>query len=141
MSPGLLSYLAIIAIGSFLGGLAPLAGGWSRHSLLVPVAFSGGILLGAAFFDMIPEAAPMLGPWLGWPLVAGFLSIFVLERFVLVHPYPEHAGAHGHEHHLHLGLTAYAGAFLSQPARRAGDQLDLQSSRVGRCGTAGGDLP
>jgi zinc and cadmium transporter len=109
MSAGFLAYLAVIAIGSFLGGIAPLAGKWSRHSLLVPVAFSGGVLLGAAFFDMIPEAAPMLGQWLGWPLIAGFLTIFVLERFVLVHPYPEHAAAHGHEHHLHLGLTAYAG--------------------------------
>jgi zinc and cadmium transporter len=109
MSAGFLVYLAIIAIGSLVGGLLPLAGNWSRHSLLVPVAFSGGILLGAAFFDMIPEAAPMLGPWLGWPLVAGFLTIFILERFVLVHPYPEHAGAHGHEHHIHLGITAYAG--------------------------------
>jgi zinc and cadmium transporter len=109
MSAGFLAYLAVVAIGSFVGGLAPLWGKWSRHSLLVPVAFSGGILLGAAFFDMIPEAAPMLGRWLGWPVVAGFLTIFVLERFVLVHPYPEHAGAHGHAHHLHLGLTAYAG--------------------------------
>jgi zinc and cadmium transporter len=109
MSASLLFYLAIILIGSLVGGMLPLAGNWSRRSLLIPVAFSGGILLGAAFFDMIPESAPLLGKWLGVPLLAGFLTIFVLERFVLVHPYPEHAGAHGHAHHIHLGITAYAG--------------------------------
>jgi len=109
MSASLLLYLAVILAGSFVGGLLPLAGNWSRHTLLIPVSFSGGILLGAAFFDMIPESAPLLGKWLGWPLLAGFLTIFILERFVLVHPYPEHAGAHGHAHHIHLGVTAYAG--------------------------------
>ncbi len=102
-------YLGVIFVGSLVGGMLPLAGNWSRRSLLIPVAFSGGILLGAAFFDMIPESAPLLGKWLGWPLLAGFLTIFILERFVLVHPYPEHAGAHGHAHHIHLGITAYAG--------------------------------
>jgi zinc and cadmium transporter len=109
MSASLPFYLAIILIGSLVGGMLPLAGNWSRRSLLIPVAFSGGILLGAAFFDMIPESAPLLGKWLGIPLLAGFLTIFVLERFVLVHPYPEHAGAHGHARHIHLGITAYAG--------------------------------
>ncbi|MGO9449680.1 MAG: ZIP family metal transporter [Candidatus Binataceae bacterium] len=109
MSASLLLYLAVILAGSFVGGLLPLAGNWSRHTLLIPVSFSGGILLGAAFFDMIPESAPLLGKWLGWPLLAGFLTIFILERFVLVHPYPEHAGEHGHAHHIHLGITAYAG--------------------------------
>jgi zinc and cadmium transporter len=109
MSGSLLLYLAVIFLGSLLGGFLPLGGNWSRHSLLIPVSFSGGILLGAAFFDMIPESAPLLGKWLGWPLLAGFLTIFILERFVLVHPYPEHAGEHGHAHHIHLGITAYAG--------------------------------
>ncbi|MDO8431974.1 MAG: ZIP family metal transporter [Candidatus Binatus sp.] len=109
MSPGFLLYLAAIAIGSLAGGLLPLFGNWSRRSLLVPVAFSGGILLGAAFFDMIPESVELLHGALGWPLLAGFLTIFIMERFVLVHPYPEHAAEHGRAHHIHLGLTAYVG--------------------------------
>jgi zinc and cadmium transporter len=109
MNPGFLGYLAVIAVGSLAGGLLPLFGAWSRRSLLVPVAFSGGILLGACFFDMIPESAVMLDGWLGWPLLAGFLTIFIMERFVLVHPYPEHAAEHGHAHHIHLGVTAYIG--------------------------------
>ena len=109
MNAGFLGYLLAIALGSLGGGLLPLMGNWSRRSLLVPVAFSGGILLGAAFFEMIPESSAMLNGALGWPLLAGFLTIFVMERYVLVHPYPEHAGEHGHAHHIHLGLTAYIG--------------------------------
>ena len=109
VSASLLLYLAVLLVGSLIGGLLPLAGNWSARSLLIPVAFSGGILLGAAFFDMIPESAPLLGKWLGWPLLGGFLTIFILERFVLVHPYPEGASEHGHAHHIHLGITAYAG--------------------------------
>jgi len=109
MNAGFLAYVVAIALCSLAGGLIPLIGDWSRRSLLLPVSFSGGVLLGATFFDMIPESAPMLGEGLGWPLLAGFLTIFVLERFVLAHPYPTGAGEHGHAHHIHLGLTAYAG--------------------------------
>jgi len=109
MIGGFLAYLSIIAAGSLFGGLIPLMRDWSQRSLLIPVSFSGGILLGAAFFDMIPECAPMLGDWLGWPLLAGFLTIFALERFVLVHPYPAGAAEHGRAHHIHLGWIAYGG--------------------------------
>ena len=109
MNLGFAGYLAVIAIGSLLGGMLPLIGNWSRRSLLIPVAFSGGILLGAAFFDMIPESVAFLRERAGWPLLAGFLVVFILERFVLVHPYPEHAEGRGHLDHLHLGLTAYIG--------------------------------
>jgi zinc and cadmium transporter len=109
MSAGFLAYLALIAAGSLAGGFVPLIRDWSHRSLLIPVSFSGGVLLGAAFFDMIPECAALLGQWLGWPLLAGFLTIFALERFVLVHPYPAGAEAHGEQHHIHLGWVAYAG--------------------------------
>lgn len=109
MHAGFFLYLFAIAFCSLAGGLVPLIGDWSRRRLLIPVSFSGGVLLGATFFDMIPESAPILGNSLGWPLIAGFLTIFLLERFVLVHPYPEHAGEHGHAHHIHLGVTAYLG--------------------------------
>lgn len=110
MGGALLAYFAAIAVASLAGGLIPLAGEWSKRSLIIPVSFSGGILLGAAFFDMIPESAVLVrGGWLGGALLAGFLAIFVLQHFLVVHPHPEHPGEHGAAHHIHLGLTAYAG--------------------------------
>lgn len=102
-------YVVIIAACSLAGGMLPLAGKWSNRSLLLPVSFSGGVLLGAAFFDMIPESAILLGSRLGMPLLAGFLLIFVLEHFLIVHPHPEQAVPHGEAHHIHMGVTAYAG--------------------------------
>src|SRR5713101_4578335 len=109
MGIGFLAFLLAIALSSFAGGIIPLTRNWSHRSLLIPLAFSGGILLGAAFFHMIPEAAEILDGSLGWPLLAGFVIIFSLERFVLVHPNPEGATEHGLAHHIHLGVAAYVG--------------------------------
>lgn len=109
MSAGFVAYLAAIVATSYAGGVIPLLRSWSQRGLLIPVSFSAGILLGAAFFHMIPESAMVLGRALGWPLLGGFLIIFLLERFILVHPYPEAAGEHGRAHHRHFGLAAYIG--------------------------------
>jgi zinc and cadmium transporter len=109
MPRGFLLFLVVIAVVSYVGAAIPLVGGRTHRSLLIPMSFSGGVLLGAAFFHMIPECAVLLDGMLGWPLLAGFLVIFSMERFILVHPDPEHAEEHGHAHHIHLGVSAYAG--------------------------------
>lgn len=109
MTAGFLAYLAAIIAATVAGGLIPLLRNWSHRSLLIAVSFSGGILLGAAFFHMIPESAAVLNGALGWPLLAGFLIIFSLERFIMVHPNPEGAEEHGQAHHIHLGFTALFG--------------------------------
>lgn len=109
MPQGFLFFLVIIAAMSYLGAAIPLFGSRTHRSLLIPMSFSGGVLLGAAFFHMIPQCAVVLGEMLGWPLMAGFLVIFSMERFILVHPDPEHAQEHGLAHHIHLGVSAYLG--------------------------------
>jgi zinc and cadmium transporter len=39
---------------------------------------------------MLPETVKVLEENIGWPILAGFLLIFWMERFVLVHGCEEH---------------------------------------------------
>jgi len=54
--------------------------------LLFLVSFSAGALLGAAFFDLIPEAIKMAGEqnilYVSIFLVIGFCTFFILEQFI-----------------------------------------------------------
>jgi len=128
-------YSTAILAGSLFGGTLPLLGRRERSDPLL--SFSAGVMLGAAFFHMLPEAVELGGhdvvPW----VLAGFLFLFLMERFLLVHvcaepgpserlvahPAPppggfrEHAG-HDHAHEatgcdVHtLGLAAFVGLSL-----------------------------
>ncbi len=129
------TYSGAILAGSLAGGALPLLGQKARSDALL--SFSAGVMLGAAFFHMLPEAVHLGGPDVIPWAVAGFLLLFLLERFVLVHvcaepgpsdwlrghPAPpphglrEHAG-HDHAHEatgcdVHtLGLAAFVGLSL-----------------------------
>jgi zinc and cadmium transporter len=110
MSWDLRLYLASIILCSLAGGTARLLlPGRPADSQLVPVSLAGGILLGVAFFHMIPSIAPLLGQSLGWPLVGGFSVIAILEHFLIVHPHPEHPAEHGQVRHVHVGAAAAIG--------------------------------
>jgi zinc and cadmium transporter len=118
-------YSLAILVGALVGGAIPLLGGRSRSDGML--SFSAGVMLGAAFFHMLPEAAEGAGiraiPW----VLVGFLFLFLLERYVLVHVCAEpgvatagHARSHPHaEGHagtgceVHtLGLAAFIGLSL-----------------------------
>ena len=131
----LAAYSGAILTGSLAGGVIPLFGKRTRSDALL--SFSAGVMLGAAFFHMLPEAVHLGGPDVIPWAVAGFLFLFLLERFVLVHvcaepgpserllghPAPpphgfrDHAG-HDHAHEatgcdVHtLGLAAFVGLSL-----------------------------
>jgi zinc and cadmium transporter len=123
-----LSTLALYAVailgGALVGGAIPILGFHARRD--EGLSFSAGVMLGAAFFHMLPEAIEGAGlaalPW----VLAGFLALFLLERYVLVHVCGEPGGAdlHGHvaaldgahagtgcEVHT-LGLAAFLGLSL-----------------------------
>jgi zinc and cadmium transporter len=82
-STSLALYTGAILAGALGGGALPLIGRGRRSDL--GLSFSAGVMLGAAFFHMLPEAVEGAGaraaPW----VVVGFLFLFLLERFVLVH--------------------------------------------------------
>lgn len=76
-------YTVAILAGALAGGALPLIGRWSRSDTLL--SFSAGVMLGAAFFHMLPEAVEGAGRTAVPFVLLGFLVLFLMERFVLVH--------------------------------------------------------
>ncbi len=120
-------YASAILVGALAGGALPLVGTARRSDVLL--SFSAGVMLGAAFFHMLPEAAEEAGLSALPFVVVGFLFLFLLERFVLVHvcaepgPAAEAAlhphGSPGHDEaavtgcDVHtIGLAAFVGLSL-----------------------------
>ena len=120
-------YAGAILVGSLAGGALPLIGAMRRSDTLL--SFSAGVMLGAAFFHMLPEAIDGAGIRALPFVLLGFLCLFLLERFVLVHicaePGPTAEAAlhpHGTPGHVHggatgcdvhtLGLAAFVGLSL-----------------------------
>jgi zinc and cadmium transporter len=106
-------YTGAILLGALAGGALPLFSRVRRSDLLL--SFSAGVMLGAAFFHMLPEAVEGAGRRAVPFVLVGFLILYLLERFVLVHvcaepgpnarlftegaPLPHHPGERDHEHH------------------------------------------
>ena len=66
--------------------------------------FLRGGSAGAVFFHMVPEISPILGRKMGFPIMLGFLGIYVMEKFIMVHPCEEGAC----DYHK-IGVAAYVG--------------------------------
>jgi zinc and cadmium transporter len=121
-------YAGAILLGALAGGALPLVGAMRRSDALL--SFSAGVMLGAAFFHMLPEAVEGAGLSALPFVLVGFLFLFLLERFVLVHVCAEPGpsteallhphGTPGHEHahgatgcDVHtLGVAAFVGLSL-----------------------------
>ncbi len=100
-------YLPTVIFISLVGGFLPLLRELSQRALALLLSFSAGVLLGAVFFHMLPETGGILTENIGWPVLTGFLLIFVMERFVFVHACEEH------ECDIHqMGLPAFLGISL-----------------------------
>jgi zinc and cadmium transporter len=128
-------YTGAILLGALAGGALPLFASIRRSDLLL--SFSAGVMLGAAFFHMLPEAVEQGGKHVVPFVVIGFLVLYLAERFVLVHvcaepgpnrrlstagaPLPHHEHELDHDHGAHgdpdgtgcdvhtLGLAAWLG--------------------------------
>ncbi len=103
----ILIYSGSIIIVAWIGGLIPLYFRQNSKILHWFISFGAGILLGAAFLHMLPDAAEYIGSDLGLPALAGFLMLFILEKFIMTHPCPsEHCEYH------QVGLSAFIGLSL-----------------------------
>jgi zinc and cadmium transporter len=100
-------YLPTVIFVSLIGGFLPLLGELSQKALALFLSFSAGVLLGAVFFHMLPEAGSVLAENVGWPILGGFLLIFIMERFVFIHACEER------ECDIHqMGIPAFLGISL-----------------------------
>ncbi len=97
-------YTAIIAVAFSIGGIIPLFKHWHRDRLPIILSLAAGIMLGAAFFHLMPEAFEILGKSVGLYVLAGFLFLYFIEKFITVHI----CEAFDCEIH-HLGIAAFIG--------------------------------
>ena len=117
-------FLFFIFIITMAGGWIPTLKPWSQKTFRMLISFCAGVLLGAVFFHMVPEISPILGRKMGFPIMLGFLGIYVMEKFIMVHPCEEGAC----DYHK-IGVAAYIGigfhSILDGVAIGAGNMLNI----------------
>ena len=95
-------FAAVTVIATTLGGYIALRASDRFHLVL---GLSAGLLLGLVGFDLLPEVFGMnKSSWLGVPAVsvailAGFLTLHIVEGFFGSHEPAESDYGHDHEHH------------------------------------------
>src|SRR5947209_936362 len=105
----LAAYCGAILVVSVFGGLVPLVGKVTHSRLQLYLSLSAGVMLGASFFHVMPDAMEMAGAGFGWWMALGAVGLFCVERFLAPHSHEvssklqnEHAHdehcAHDHEH-------------------------------------------
>ena len=113
-------------LSAFLGGFVAVRA--ASHVGMI-IAIGAGIRIGAAFFDLIPEAAGLLDGSLDQVMLAtafGFLAFYVIEKLTTVHVGHEAATEldHGEAAHRHVGVIGATGmsihSFLDGVALAAG---------------------
>jgi zinc and cadmium transporter len=104
LSAPFLSYLALVIVITLAGGLLPLHPAFRNAKIDLALSFGAGTLLGAAFFHMIPEVFHSIGDLAGLAILIGFLFLYTLEKFWMVHPCEE-TGCDFHR----VGAAAFVG--------------------------------
>ena len=102
-------YSLVIVAGALAGALVPVY--TQRATRLISfLAFAAGVMLGAVFFHMLPEAYNAGGYGSFVMVPAGFVLLLVLERYVLSHACEEPPDCEEHVHRRGgMGLAAFLG--------------------------------
>jgi zinc and cadmium transporter len=110
LAVALSSYSLIILLGAVMGALVVV---YTRKKarLVTFLAFAAGVMFGAAFFHLLPEAYHGGGLWTFGLVPAGFAFLLVLDRYVMTHACEDPVGCNEHQHAQGktLGLTAFVG--------------------------------
>src|SRR6266849_10625272 len=107
---------AILAV-SLIGGSVPFLGRVTHSRLQLYLSLSAGVMLGASFFHVMPDAMQMAGAGFGWWMALGVVGLFCIERFLAPHSHEvssklqmEHEHEPGCEHdHEHRAAPSVAG--------------------------------
>jgi zinc and cadmium transporter len=114
----LVLYSGIILAVSLFGGSVPFLGKVSHSRLQMYLSLSAGVMLGASFFHVMPEAIEYAGKQtFGWWMALGVVGLFCIERFLAPHSHEassklqqEHEHEPGCEHdHQHRAAPAVGG--------------------------------
>ncbi len=118
---GIFSWLAVycsaILIVSLCGGSVPFLRHVTHSRLQMYLSLSAGVMLGASFFHVMPDAMKYAGDGFGWWMALGVVGLFCIERFLAPHSHElnselqeEHEHEPGCEHdHQHRAAPAVAG--------------------------------
>lgn len=98
-------YSLVLVLVSVASGSIPLIISWPKRVIRLFISYGAGVLLAVAFLHMVPEAIDISGhSTIGIFLLTGFSCIFIMEKFIMMHPCDEHAC----DFH-YIGLTALYG--------------------------------
>jgi zinc transporter ZupT len=127
----------VTVLSTLAGGLLALR---LRAELTTVIAFTGGIVVAVALFDVLPEALEFLAPRDALAFVgAGFVLFFLAERVLVLHhrDEPDQARAHARVGALgaaalsiHSLMTASASASPSRSARGRASSSSSPSSAM-----------
>jgi ZIP family zinc transporter len=106
--------IALAVLATAAGGMLALRFTKYMHHFN---AFAAGILLGAAFFEIIPEAVELGDAHtVSGAVIVGFLAFYAMQRFTIIHSCHGEHDRHAHDHecsgtgHTHnIGIIGAAG--------------------------------
>jgi zinc and cadmium transporter len=128
----LVVYCGLILLVSLAGGALPLVMRLTHATMQFAVSFVAGVMLGVGFLHMLPHAAQLLGPRsaMVWVL-SGFLLMFFIQRYLVVH---RHIAPHGQtatEHQCGASDEVHVHAHEDFGSRRQDELLANDSSWSG----------
>jgi len=105
-----LLFTSLAMLSTLVGGYIAIAAQRRVHLLL---GFGAGVLLGAVFFDLLPESLS-IAEGHGWTIrlvlvfvLVGFLGFYLVERLLILHSCPE--GDCTNQAHRHIGRLSAVG--------------------------------
>jgi len=109
-----------IIIATVIGGILSLIGGivllwheqFAKRASLYLISFAAGSLLGAAFFEILPEAIEGVGEGALAFVVFGILIIFIFEKFLGWYHHHDHRHDDAFESHTFSAQTVLFGDAL-----------------------------